>query len=149
MDRSSRILLCQPKFPVNLANVVRAAACWDAKEVLWTGERCKLDETHLPRELRMKQYSSVTLTRTERPFDVTPGVVPICVEVMDAVSLPDFVHPPNALYVFGPEDGSVPQVYRRLCHQFVTIPSKHCLNLAAAVNVVLFHRFLQEAKHDI
>lgn len=145
MGPSSQILLCQPKFPVNLANVVRAAACWGSERVLWTGSRLKLDPTHLPRELRMKSYSSVGVTQTDRPFDLLEkGVVPICIEVMDAVSLVDFVHPPNALYVFGPEDGSVPQVYRRLCHQFVTIPSKHCLNLAAAVNVVLFHRSLQK-----
>lgn len=93
----------------------------------------------------MKSYSSVEVKQTDRPFDLLEkGVVPVCVEVMDAVALPEFIHPPKALYVFGPEDGSVPQVYRRLCHQFVTIPSKHCLNLAAAVNIVLFHRSLQK-----
>jgi hypothetical protein len=28
----------------------------------------------------------------------------------------------------------------RHCHRFVFIPSAHCLNLAAAVNIVLSHR---------
>jgi tRNA(Leu) C34 or U34 (ribose-2'-O)-methylase TrmL len=42
--------------------------------------------------------------------------------------------------VFGPEDGHVPKGIRTACHRFVTIPSHGCLNLAAAVNVVLYDR---------
>ena len=104
-----------------------------------------MDPTHLPRELRMKAYAEVDFRRVDRPFDLlAPGVTPICVEFMDgAEDMMDFEHPEHALYVFGPEDGSVAQIYRRLCHRFIRIPSKHCLNLAAAVNVVLFHRALQ------
>jgi hypothetical protein len=30
-----------------------------------------------------------------------------------------------------------------LCHRFVVIPTHHCLNLAAAVNVVLYDRRLK------
>jgi tRNA(Leu) C34 or U34 (ribose-2'-O)-methylase TrmL len=55
----------------------------------------------------------------------------------------DFEHPENALYVFGPEDGSLPKTVRLLCHRFVVIPTHHCLNLAAAVNVVLYDRRLK------
>jgi tRNA C32,U32 (ribose-2'-O)-methylase TrmJ len=54
------------------------------------------------------------------------------------------VHPENAVYVFGPEDGSIPPVFRRHCHRFVSIPSKHCLNLAAAVYIVLYDRNQKE-----
>ena len=50
--------------------------------------------------------------------------------------------PENAVYVFGPEDGKVPQVIRGLCHRFVHIPAHFCLNLSAAVNVVLSHRLM-------
>jgi tRNA(Leu) C34 or U34 (ribose-2'-O)-methylase TrmL len=42
--------------------------------------------------------------------------------------------------VFGPEDGSLPKGVRTACHQFVVIPSMHCMNLAAAVYVVLYDR---------
>ena len=55
-----------------------------------------------------------------------------------------YQHPlDDAAYVFGPEDGSVGNNWKSLCHEFVYIPSRHCLNLAAAVNVVLSHRLLQ------
>jgi tRNA(Leu) C34 or U34 (ribose-2'-O)-methylase TrmL len=57
-----------------------------------------------------------------------------------AECLTDFVHPEWAIYVFGPEDGSLPKAVRHACHRFVWIPSEQCLNLAAAVNVVLCHR---------
>ncbi len=46
-------------------------------------------------------------------------------------------------YVFGPEDGSIPPVLRRHCHRFVSIPTKHCTNLAAAVYTVLYDRILK------
>jgi tRNA(Leu) C34 or U34 (ribose-2'-O)-methylase TrmL len=54
-----------------------------------------------------------------------------------------FEHPGDALYVFGPEDGGLPKAVRLHCHRFVFIPTHHCLNLAAAVNVVLYDRRLK------
>jgi tRNA C32,U32 (ribose-2'-O)-methylase TrmJ len=47
---------------------------------------------------------------------------------------------PKALYIFGPEDGSIPQSVLKECHRFVVIPTKHCVNLAAAVYLVLYDR---------
>jgi tRNA(Leu) C34 or U34 (ribose-2'-O)-methylase TrmL len=68
-------------------------------------------------------------------------VTPVAVELRpDAESLVTFEHPGEALYVFGPEDGSLPKPVRLRCHPFVVIPTHHCLSLAAAVNVVLYDR---------
>ncbi len=53
-------------------------------------------------------------------------------------ALHTFEHPENALYVFGPEDGSIPRVLLGHCHRFVVIPTRHCLNLATAVASVLW-----------
>jgi tRNA(Leu) C34 or U34 (ribose-2'-O)-methylase TrmL len=55
-------------------------------------------------------------------------------------SLPNFVHPKNPVYVFGPEDGSLPQIYLKHCQRFLVIPSPYCLNLAAAVYITLYDR---------
>lgn len=160
------ILLENPKFIENLAGVIRAAACFGQTNVIWTGNRLdkyfvgnfQQETNPLPilggsstskkarvlREFRMKEYQSVRWYKEVRPFNISL-VTPVCVEIVDgAESLVDFVHPEFALYVFGPEDGSVSQVFRRLCHRFVRIPSKHCLNLACAVNVVLAHRTMQK-----
>ena len=90
----------------------------------------------------MKGYRDVTWMHNQRPFELfDESVTPICVEIAKgSVALPNFVHPPNAVYVFGPEDGGVPQVIRRHCYRFIDIPAFHCLNLAGAVNIVLHHR---------
>lgn len=78
---------------------------------------------------------------------VERGLVPIAVERRAASeSLADFVHPENALYVFGPEDGSIPKGVLTCCHRFVRIPTVQDipLNLAAAVNVVLYDRHVKQ-----
>jgi hypothetical protein len=115
----------------------------------WTGNRVTLDVPRgqrLPREERMKGYRNVQLVRDDRVFDrfAPDSVTPVAVELRpQAESLVTFEHPEDTLYVFGPEDGSIPKVVRLLCHRFVVIPTHHCLNLAAAVNVVLYDRRLK------
>jgi hypothetical protein len=100
--------------------------------------------SRLPREERMKGYKHVDFRNDERPFELLPkDCVPVCVEVFEnSEPLTTFEHPENAVYVFGPEDGRVPQVIRRLCHRFLHIPAHFCLNLSAAINVVLAHRLM-------
>ncbi len=67
--------------------------------------------------------------------------MPVCVEVQEnSELLTTFVHPENAVYVFGSEHGGVPQVLRQHCHRFVHIQAHHCLSIAAAIDVVLAHR---------
>lgn len=88
----------------------------------------------------MKGYRDVTWARTQRPFDTLRGT-PVAIEVREnSECLTTFEHPEDAIYVFGPEDGSIPRSYLGHCHRFVAIPTHHCLNLSAAVNVVLAHR---------
>ena len=138
------VVLSNPKYRQNLAGIVRACSCFGIPTLLWTGNRIDLNEMdRLPREERMKGYRDVYWEKLEnnRPFDLFPGAVPVCVELVPhAENLASFDHPERAVYVFGPEDGSVPQVFRMHCHRFVFIPSAHCLNLSAAVNVVLYDR---------
>lgn len=137
------ILLSNPKNARNIAMIIRLASCYDVKQVWYTGNRIKIDEgERLPREERMKGYAEVDLIQNDYPFDMFErGVTPVAIEVRDnAMNLHDFEHPKNPLYVFGPEDGSIPQVYMRHCHQVVVIPTKHCLNLATAVSTILYDR---------
>jgi tRNA(Leu) C34 or U34 (ribose-2'-O)-methylase TrmL len=141
------VILCNPKFPHNVGAAIRACSCFGVHRLVWTGNRVNpADYTRLPREERMKGYKDVVWTRTERPFDVFPSHIPVCVEISNgARDLPNFDHPENAVYVFGPEDGGVSQVIKRFCHHFVYVPSFHCLNLAAVLNVVLYDRWAKRA----
>ena len=90
----------------------------------------------------MKGYRDVEMIHYEHVFDQFPdGTVPVAVEVRGgSEQLLSFEHPESALYVFGPEDGSIPQALAPRCHRFLVIPTRHCLNLATAVATVLWDR---------
>jgi tRNA(Leu) C34 or U34 (ribose-2'-O)-methylase TrmL len=139
------LILVDPKYLHKIAAAIRAASCFDVTRLVWTGSRIDLSPLErLPREERMKGYKDVVWThdKLDKPFRYfLPDVTPVCAELLEkSEPLTTFEHPGNAVYVFGPEDGGVPQVIRRLCHRFVHIQANHCLNLAAAVNAVLHDR---------
>jgi len=142
--KSPAIVLVNPKFPHNVGATVRSASCWGIEQVWWTGDRIRLDEKkRLPREERMRGYKDVELIQFNNPFDQfnLDDVVPVAIELQKgAESLPNFEHPKNAVYVFGPEDGSIPATFKKFCHRFVVIPTRHCLNLSVAVSIVLYER---------
>lgn len=146
------VVLLSPRYAHNVGGALRACAAWGATQLWWTGSRVTLDllaGERLPREERMKGYKSVQLYNHERPlkFFDRPGVVPVAVELLPgAENIMGFEHPAEAVYVFGPEDGGLNAALRCLCHRFVQIPSMHCLNLASAVNVVLYDRALKAAR---
>lgn len=139
------IVLIDPKYPHNVGAAIRACSCFEVNSLVWTGQRVNPAKyERLPREERMKGYKRVEFRNNDKPLELfDKNCVPVCVEVFDSSEpLTTFEHPESAIYVFGPEDGYVPQVIRRLCHRFVHIPAHFCLNLSASVNVVLAHRLM-------
>jgi tRNA(Leu) C34 or U34 (ribose-2'-O)-methylase TrmL len=144
--RPPAVALIDPKYPHNVGAALRACSCWGVGQLWWTGKRVAPNVPRgerLPREERMKGFRDVETVRDDRVFDrfESGAVTPVAVELRpQSESLVSFEHPEDALYVFGPEDGSLPKTVRLLCHRFVVIPTHHCLNLAAAVNVVLYDR---------
>jgi tRNA(Leu) C34 or U34 (ribose-2'-O)-methylase TrmL len=160
------VLLIDPEFAHNVGNTLRACALLGAGSLWWTGDRVAHPEqwgdgTRLPREERMRCYRRTQLGRVHNgqvQHLLAAPAVPVCVEITDsAQDLRYFEHPRDAVYVFGPENGSVPKGMRQQCHLFVRIPNaildadpddidgRTPYNLAAAVNIVLFHRLLQQS----
>jgi len=142
------VVLINPNFSHNVGAALRGCSCFDVKQLWWTGKRVSIDPQkgeRLGREERMKGYRDVKWRNDDRPFDhFESDVVPVVVELLKSSEpLTTFVHPEKAIYVFGPEDGDVPQSIRTLAHRFVFIPARHCLNLSAAVNVVLADRMMK------
>lgn len=142
------ILLTNPKYPHNVGAAVRAASCFGIKQVWFTGNRVSLTPTkgyRLPREERMKGYKDVEIRQHDYPFDeFERGTVPVAVELRpESENLLEFEHPENAVYVFGPEDGGLARPQLQHCHRFVVIPTKHCVNLAAAVYLLLYDRLVK------
>lgn len=132
--------LCNPKSPTNVGSVMRAAGCYQVSQVRYSGGRFE----------RAAQYqtdtkdiaSSIPLQRHDDLLKQLPaGMQVVCVEFVEgATPLPGFVHPDSALYLFGPEDGSVPQEMVDVAQHVVFVPTTGCMNLAATVNVVLYDR---------
>jgi tRNA(Leu) C34 or U34 (ribose-2'-O)-methylase TrmL len=132
--------LCNPKSPSNVGSVMRAAGCYGVDSVRYTGTRfgraSKFStDTH--------NVSSVIplIAVTELTEDLPEDIKFVCVEFVEgATALPLFRHPDKAMYVFGPEDGSVAQSLVDRCDAVVYIATHGCMNLAATVNVVLYDR---------
>lgn len=135
--------LFAPKNPINVGHVLRAAMCYDAKLVVVHGDRVKAPtDTHagyanIP-TLRVKTADEM---RNMIPF----GAVPVAIEfVAGATELPEYEHPHKAFYIFGPEDSGLGKNVRSWCRDTIMIPTSHCMNLAATVNVVLYDRMMKQ-----
>lgn len=149
------IVMVNPKYSHNVGAAARAASCFGVEQVWYTGDRVSIDSENgerLPREERMKGYDDVTVIQYDYPMDAfdTGSYVPVAVELRPGTeNLYNFVHPENPVYVFGPEDGSLGKAYTKLCHRFVVIPTFHCVNLAAAVYIVLYDRIIKRAAEGL
>ncbi len=71
------------------------------------------------------------------------GCQMVGVELTDnAVDLPSFRHPLNAVYMLGPEQGSLSKDMQARCDHIVKIPTKFCINVSLAAALTLYDRTL-------
>ncbi|MPW36670.1 RNA methyltransferase [Vibrio sp. B1Z05] len=138
--------LCNPKSPTNVGAVMRAAGCYQADEVRFTGERFAkaakyhTDTKDMTTKIALNQMQSMT-------DDLDDDIKIVCVELAEgATPLPQFNHPQKALYIFGPEDSSIPQSIVDKADEVVYVPTIGCMNLAATVNVLLYDRLAKSGQ---
>lgn len=138
--------LCDPKSGENVGGVMRACGVYGAALVVIAGKRYGKLRT-FPTDT-MKAWRHVPVIEAADVLDAVPfGCVPVAIEIVDgARSLPAYKHPERAFYIFGPEDGSVPMSVLARCRDVVSIPTRHCMNLAATANVVLYDRTAKEPR---
>jgi len=148
MGVSPAIILDNPKYPHNVGAVLRACSCFGIGQLWYSGNRIRLDGAErLPREERMRGYHDVEWRQYDYPFDQFTDAVPVAIELVPgSQNLVEFEHPENAVYVFGPEDGSLSRQFRGFCHHFIQIPSYHCTNLSSAVYITLYDRMAKRAQ---
>lgn len=135
--------LHQPKTPANVGSVLRAAHCYGVAMVAHTGQRYRTAATDT-----MKSWRHLPLLQTDDLRLVVPhDCVPVAIDLLPgARDLTTYTHPERAIYIFGPEDGTLGPGITSWCRDKVMVPTAFCMNLAAAVNVVLYDRMLKEKK---
>lgn len=140
-----QIALCNPKSAENVGGIMRAAGCYGASKVLFSGQRFKRAA-----KFQMDTQSVTShiplLAKDDLFADLEQDTQVVCVEfAVDAIALPLFQHPLKARYIFGPEDGSLSQAVVDRADHVVYIPTHGCMNLAATVNVLLYDRMAKHA----
>lgn len=143
------VILYDPKDERNVSNALRACGVFGASFITIMGWRVNWsmvrvsDPSKQHRNVATFQYNK----RDGLVSALPAGVEVIGVEITPlAEVLPEFEHPERAVYIFGPEDGSLPDDILSAVDYIVKIPSKSCLNLAACVNVVLYDRAAKEIR---
>ncbi len=132
--------LVNPKSPENVGMIIRAAGCYEAKKIFYTGTR--FDRARQFYTDTKNSHEKIPLILAEDLLTTIPdGAKLVAVELAEgATPLMHFDHPEQAYYIFGPEDGSITQDLLDACDHVVYIPTVGCMNLAATVNVVLYDR---------
>ncbi len=132
--------LINPKNPINVGAVMRAAGCYQVDAIFYTGQR--FERAAKFRSDTKRVSSKIALTGVATLLEKVPkNVAMVCVELVEgATPLPEFQHPEKAIYIFGPEDGTISQSLVNKADAVVYIPTIGCMNLAATVNVVLYDR---------
>lgn len=140
-----QIALENPKGTDNVGAVLRAAGCFAASHVYYSGVR--YDRAAKFADAAAKHLGKVELSKTDVLLGCCPeGYAKVAVELaLGATPLTEFEHPAKAIYLFGPEDGSLDQSTIDACDHVVYIPATNSLNLAASVNVLLYDRMQKMA----
>ena len=142
--------LSNPKSPENVNSVKRAAGNFRVDSILYTGKRypravkLNLGTTNMSRDISL----NIPITGVVCLIDEIPENMKIvCVEFAEnAIPLPKYQHPDSAIYIFGPEDGSLSQEIIDRADAVIYVPTKGCMNLAATVNVVLYDRLTKSSQ---
>ena len=132
--------LIKPKSPVNVGAVLRAAGCFRAQRIFYTGDRYdratkfNTDTTNAKSSIPLNNVDDLLATAPETSKKV-------CIELAEgATPLTEYQHPAHAFYIFGPEDGTISQSIIDNADDVVYIPTIGCMNLAATVSIVLYDR---------
>ena len=139
-NQKMSIGLINPKNPVNVASILRAAGCYGVASVFYTGQRYRFAKDF---NADTKAFHKVipTIGVDDLKEIVPEGASVVAVELVEgAIPLPSFEHPSNVFYLLGPEDGSISEDVLSWCDHVVYVPTYSCMNLAATANVLLYVR---------
>lgn len=136
------------KTPANVGSLLRSAHAFDADFAFTVGKRgcgayrrVATDTTDGSAHVPFVQYPDIDTMAETMPR----GVQVVVVEVDGDRLLSEFTHPERAMYVLGPEDGSVHDSIRSMAKYAVRMPTRYCLNVAVAASIVMHDRVAKAA----
>ena len=148
------IVLDRPKCVDNVASTLRTARCYETAFVAIVGNRAgaKAATGHPMNAHKTDRHIPVMAFPDWDAYfaALSPSSWPaIGIEVDGSTSLPAFRgHARSAVYLFGPEDGSLAKDARRRCVETVSVPTMLCLNLAITVATVCYDRAAKRAASE-
>ena len=134
--------LRRPKTPANVGSALRAAECFGAKLFVFDG---RMPKGRLLTDVN-KFHRHVPMIRVDDIYNAAPyDCVPVAVEMTDwSNNLVNYKHPMRAMYIFGNESMGLSKSDLARCVNVIQIPTNRSLNLAAAVNIVLYDRVMKQ-----
>src|SRR5271154_4145244 len=111
--------LINSKTEENVGGAMRACACYGVSAIVVEGARYRKIATDVSSAFKHIPVFHVDDVWKYIPYDAVPVVVEL---VPGAENLIDFKHPERAFYIFGPEDGNVPERIITRCSNVVMIP---------------------------
>jgi tRNA(Leu) C34 or U34 (ribose-2'-O)-methylase TrmL len=125
----------------NFGALIRAARVFGADFVFSVGHRNPQEQSSIGIELTLPVFHFNTLELFVASIPANAQLV--CVELTPgATEIRSYQHPSRAVYLFGPEDGTLPASIMRK-HDTLILPGAIPLNVAMAATVVLYDRLMK------
>ncbi len=125
----------------NFGALIRTARVFGADFVFTVGSRNPQEQSSVGAELTLPLFHFPTMEQFIASIPVNARLV--CVELApSALAIKTFEHPARAVYLLGPEDGTLPDSIMRQ-HDTVVLPGAYPLNVAMAATVVLYDRVMK------
>tara|TARA_B100000900_G_scaffold405777_1_gene415855 strand:+ start:4134 stop:4619 length:486 start_codon:yes stop_codon:yes gene_type:complete len=131
--------------PMNLGNLIRSAHAFGANSVFTISPHKRVTENKdkIIKSDTSKSAYHIPYYEWDNIEDImTPqGCKIIGIEITeDAEVLPNFVHPMQAMYILGPEKGSLSRKTLLKVDHVIKIPTRFSLNVAIAGAIVMYDR---------
>lgn len=133
--------------PLNLGNLMRSAHAFGASFIFTVDAHQRLEPT-IADTSKSQDHLPYYAWGCVGDMVVPEGCSVVGIEFIDgATDLPSFRHPVRAVYVLGPERGSLSPEMLARCDHIVKIPTVFCINLAMAGAIVMYDRVRILGRH--